>query len=96
MSVVFVSCVDKLFGEFDDANRKIDDTNDHILLPDSFDFMLVEKSSPPPSFIVSSGCCSLSSTRRAVTRFFETFGVKIYMEIFASAIKTKEDDMLGL
>lgn len=77
MPLDFNSCIDKLFGEFTDVKRKICETNDHILLPDSLDARLVEKSCRPLLFVASNDCCWLSSTRRAVTRFFDTFGVKI-------------------
>lgn len=72
LSSVFVSCMDKLFGdEFGDAKRRNDETNDHTLLPASLFVRLVERFECPILDDI------ISSTRRAVTRFFDTFGVKI-------------------
>lgn len=82
MSSVAVSCTDKLFGKFNDVKRKIDETNDHILLLDNLDVMLdVEMFCRSYLSNVfddcSCGLSSSSSTRRTGTRFFDTFGVKI-------------------
>lgn len=78
LSFAVVSCNDKLFCEFKDAKRKIDETNDHNLLPENLGDVIFDDESSGCSFIVSGDRCWLSSsTRRAGIRFFETFGVKI-------------------